>query len=482
MFHSHRIRLASLACGIALACAALAAPAGAQSVGSAFTYQGSLAQSGTPVTGSYEMLFKLFDAETGGTQMGATINRPSVSVGAGVFTETLDFGSSWFLGPARWIEVSVRVAGTSDPFVLFPRQRLLVAPFALSLSLPHQQNYASPGYLFQMHNTGGGGAGYFRAIGSGTNYAVLGSNSSTGFNAAGVRGENTASSGNAIGVEGVAQYSSAGAGVVGRGNGTGGYFEGTDATSNGLMAYGYTYGIYAQNLGTSNAAYFTGQGQGAGAATLRVHNTQAVNGMATYMQVSSNYATGHFQNDGPGEILWLANPDDAGPFIVAVGSNETKFRVESTGKTLTKALQILGGADLSERFDVADDDVAVQPGMVVSVDPGKEGRLAPSRTPYDRRVAGVVSGAGGIEPGMVMGQEGSIADGNHTVALTGRVYCWVDASAGPVEPGDLLTTSSTPGYAMKVTDPARANGAILGKAMGRLERGRGLVLVLVGLQ
>ena len=81
-----------------------------------------------------------------------------------------------------------------------------------------------------------------------------------------------------------------------------------------------------------------------------------------------------------------------------------------------------------------------------------------------------------------MGREGSIADGEHTVALTGRVFCWVDASDGPVEPGDLLTTSSTPGHAMKVRDRARANGAILGKAMGRLERGRGLVLVLVGLQ
>jgi len=68
------------------------------------------------------------------------------------------------------------------------------------------------------------------------------------------------------------------------------------------------------------------------------------------------------------------------------------------------------------------------------------------------------------------------------VALTGRVYCLVDATYGPIAPGDLLTTSDTPGHAMKASDHVRAQGAILGKAMGHLETGRGLVLVLVGLQ
>jgi hypothetical protein len=58
----------------------------------------------------------------------------------------------------------------------------------------------------------------------------------------------------------------------------------------------------------------------------------------------------------------------------------------------------------------------------------------------------------------------------------------VTAANGPIRPGDLLTTSAIPGHAMRVDDPARAQGAILGKAMGALERGEGLVLVLVGLQ
>ena len=72
--------------------------------------------------------------------------------------------------------------------------------------------------------------------------------------------------------------------------------------------------------------------------------------------------------------------------------------------------------------------------------------------------------------------------GSVAVALTGRVWCWCDASYGPITPGDRLTTSDTPGHAMKVTDNQRAPGAVIGKAMTRLTEGKGLVLVLVNLQ
>jgi len=120
--------------------------------------------------------------------------------------------------------------------------------------------------------------------------------------------------------------------------------------------------------------------------------------------------------------------------------------------------------------------------MVVCIDPENPGDLTVATKAYDRRVAGVISGAGGVKPGMLMGQQGSKADGDNPVALTGRVYCWADAGFGPIEPGDLLTASDTPGHAMKVADHAKAQGAVLGKAMTRLESGKGLVLVLVTLQ
>jgi hypothetical protein len=120
--------------------------------------------------------------------------------------------------------------------------------------------------------------------------------------------------------------------------------------------------------------------------------------------------------------------------------------------------------------------------MVVCINPQCPGDLIISNTAYDRRVAGVISGAGDLKPGMLMGQKGTVADGSRPVALTGRVYCWADAADDPIEPGDLLTTSQMPGHAMKVSDYSRAQGAVLGKAMTPLRSGQGLVLVLVALQ
>jgi hypothetical protein len=82
-----------------------------------------------------------------------------------------------------------------------------------------------------------------------------------------------------------------------------------------------------------------------------------------------------------------------------------------------------------------------------------------------------------------MEQEGMAAEGaTFPVSLSGRVYCWADAQYGPIQPGELLTTSGTPGHVMAVQDYDRARGAVIGKAMSGLENGRGLVLVLVTLQ
>ena len=156
---------------------------------------------------------------------------------------------------------------------------------------------------------------------------------------------------------------------------------------------------------------------------------------------------------------------------------------QGTGESrvVASVVEITGGADLSEHFDVAADVPAVEPGAVVSIDPESPGGLRVSSEAYDRKVAGIVSGADGVKPGLLMGQRGTTADGQHPVALTGRVYCKVDASYGAIRPGDLLTTSPTPGHAMRVADHERAHGAILGKAMTAHDEGRGTVLVLVSL-
>jgi uncharacterized protein (TIGR03437 family) len=158
--------------------------------------------------------------------------------------------------------------------------------------------------------------------------------------------------------------------------------------------------------------------------------------------------------------------------------------VDANGLLTASALRI-AGADFAENFDVEAPQASnaaalkIEAGLIVSIDPRNPGKLTLSGQAYDRRVAGVISGAGGVKPGMTMGQEGSLADGQHPLALSGRVYVWVDATRGAVKPGDLLTTSSTPGQAMKAANPSKAQGAIIGKAMTGLKRGKGLVLALI---
>jgi hypothetical protein len=150
------------------------------------------------------------------------------------------------------------------------------------------------------------------------------------------------------------------------------------------------------------------------------------------------------------------------------------------GTTTTTVLTITGGADIAERFEVAGSE-PVSPGHVVVIDEANPPMLRLSDRRYDRRVAGVIAGAGTLSPGVVLSRPQK-APNEHYVALAGVVYVLADASEGSIRAGDLLTTSKTAGHAMRVMDYEQASGAILGKAMEPLEQGRGLVLVLVSLQ
>jgi hypothetical protein len=169
---------------------------------------------------------------------------------------------------------------------------------------------------------------------------------------------------------------------------------------------------------------------------------------------------------------------------VGIGNLEPEHPLDVNGRIRTNVIEITGGADLSEQFNIGRTgaESKPEPGMVVSIDPESPGDLVISSSSYDRRVAGIISGAGGVKTGMLMGQKGTEANGDSPVALSGRVYCRVDALNGPIMAGDLLTTSDTQGHAMKVTDYTKAQGAIIGKAMSSLDKGKGLVLVLVTLQ
>ncbi len=300
--------------------------------------------------------------------------------------------------------------------------------------------------------------------GSGTFPGVWGETNSTSSGASAIRGFATAGSG--------ASY-----GVFGR-----------SSSINGV-------GVYATNNADGTAIRAVGNGAGRDRATLRVENTQPNSGMAAYIKSQGSWATMHVENNSTGEVLWLQRDNSDGPFIVAHNADTGRhvFSVSEHGYTKVAVMEITGGADLSEGFDVSSIQnspdqgkdaapITPQPGMVVSIDPDRPGKLMIASEPYDSTVAGIISGAGGVQSGMRMGHSGTLADGDHPVALSGRVYCLCDASSGAIRPGDLLTTSSRPGHAMKVTDRSRAGGAVIGKAMTALEKDTGLVLVLVSLQ
>jgi hypothetical protein len=152
--------------------------------------------------------------------------------------------------------------------------------------------------------------------------------------------------------------------------------------------------------------------------------------------------------------------------------------VHVTGSMKVDKDVVLTGSDCAERFDLAEHE-ELEAGTVVVI--GEDGMLRTSNCAYDKCVAGVVAGAGEYRPAIVMGSVASDRIGA-LVALIGKTYCKVDASGGAIEVGDLLTVSSTPGHAMKASDPARAFGAVLGKALLPLRSGSGLIPILVALQ
>jgi hypothetical protein len=138
---------------------------------------------------------------------------------------------------------------------------------------------------------------------------------------------------------------------------------------------------------------------------------------------------------------------------------------------------LLTGADCAEHFDFNGN--LPEAGTVVVID--NAGALRESHQAYDKKVAGVVSGAGEYRHGLILDKRAS-DEGRIPVALVGKVFCKVDAQYSPIEIGDLLTTSSTPGHAMKATEPQKAFGAVIGKALKSISNGTGLIPILVALQ
>jgi hypothetical protein len=174
---------------------------------------------------------------------------------------------------------------------------------------------------------------------------------------------------------------------------------------------------------------------------------------------------------GSGDISLGGSGKDSDIFIKN-GAGETIIQLSAARGDI-----ILENADCAEEFDCATDDI--EPGDVVVLADG--GAVCRSADAFDKRVVGIASGAGAYQPGIVLDRRHA-GTRRTPVAIAGKAFCKVNAATRPVRLGDLLTTSSTAGHAMKADDPVRAFGAVIGKALAPREQGVGLVPVLVGLQ
>src|SRR5262249_27852509 len=123
----------------------------------------------------------------------------------------------------------------------------------------------------------------------------------------------------------------------------------------------------------------------------------------------------------------------------------------TNGEAQVGGLTILGGAGLAGRVGAPEH---ARPGPGLGIDPPGPGRLRVCEEPYSRGVAGVVSGANALAAGVVLGRDPG-PNAGQPVALSGRVWVRCDAGPASIHPGDLLTTATRPGFAMRAVDSRR---------------------------
>jgi hypothetical protein len=393
----------------------------AQGVTQPFTYQGFLRQGGAPLNNpSQSMRFRIFDALTGGTMLWDS-GALTVNVSNGLFTVQLNPPVSIWTGADRFLEIQV---GTTT---LTPRVRLGATPYANTATLLNmfQTGTTNPDRMVITHSP------------TATNWGLMYRDTDDSFH--------FLAGGTTVLRIGLATSSSARLDILG------GNWD-TASTEGDLRIGDATYRL---KIGIARG------GSGAG------HTTIAAQGGVNALSLGAGTT---LDTQRTLTILGTGN--------VGIGTTAPAAKLDVNGTARVKVLEITG-ADIAEKFPTTE---TLEPGTVVEIDPDNPGHLRKARGAYNKRVAGVVAGANGLSKGIILGNlEGSE---NHTpIAISGRVWVYADATHEAIEPGDFLTTSETPGYAMKASDPSRAHGAVLGKAMTRLEKGKtGMVLVLVNLQ
>jgi hypothetical protein len=297
-----------------------------------------------------------------------------------------------------------------------------------------------------VHGRNGNGSGTVPGVGCG-----VWSESDYGFGMYAASITNNAIHATCASAEAAAVYgvnTAGGPGVVGKSSGNAGMFEGNVGVTGVLTAAAVTVEA-ALNAAFLNVTAFVN----AGSISTPLITCPTVS--------STTVSTVHLTASGTVHANSMATGD-----------------LHATGNLNVKGDIYLPGADCAEHFDIAAATEA-EPGTVMVIN--ADGLLEPNSQAYDKRVAGVVSGAGKFRPGIILDSQDHDTS-RRPIALVGKVYCKVDADYAAVEIGDLLTTSDTIGHARKAADPGKAFGSVIGKALRRLDEGRGLIPILIALQ
>ena len=295
-------------------------------LGSAFTYQGYLEDGSSPVNSTCDFQFSLWDASSGGSQVGSTQTKTSLAVNDGFFTApNLDFGTGSFTGSERHLQISVRCpAGSGSYTNLTGRAALAAAPYALSL-MPGAtvSSDATSGSVFKAVSsaTSGDPAGLYGEANSATGAGVSGWNLSSSGGYA-VYGNNTASTGTPYGVYGIAANggSATSYGVYGKSNSSVGTGVGGIAPTNGVYgeasnSSGTTWGVYGKSNSTSGyGVYSSGNAHVEGDLTWKAKTSYVSVSTAAFIPESYGTSTYvDYQNEG----YYLINEDSGSQWFVA---------------------------------------------------------------------------------------------------------------------------------------------------------------------
>lgn len=383
--------------------------------------QGQLTDdSGTPLDGDYSLTFRLYEDSSGGTAV--CEDTRTVSVDNGLFSHYFK-GCSEIDGKMLYLGIQVG----SDP-EMTPRQYIDNVPYAWSLRPGAIVSYTlGSNAILHLENSGASGRALraYAMATSSTNYGVVGASRSP----AGYGGYFYNNNGG-VGLWGLSSDASGGDGVKG---------ESYSVTGRGL---------YARNYG---------------------------DGVAIAGYSDSVPGTGHFY-----PTLYLVQANASGDFVVGANSywGTRYWRVDRTGRGYFNGGTQASGADFAEQLSVEGQEADYEPGDVLVISAEADQTVALSGEAFATAVIGVYS----TRPALLGGAPDTDDPlAGVPVAITGIVPCKVSAENGPIQRGDLLVTSATPGHAMRAGENPPP-GTVLGKAMQALESGVGVIVILVTLQ